>query len=699
MLKKIFSLIVLISLLTSSLNITFAQDNSLSSASKTKIRTLKNWQKYILQLNKVDKFIDSQTDSNLLNKLKIKVDSKKDKIIPSILWWDKSNDLSYELLNYISLKLSERIESLSWIEQQKIIDLFNNPELSDNEIKKVNDEIVKLQLNLFNSSKTFVDKLVSNLKNTLNVEEKGNFKFNIEWSWSTFWNARWELNVTNYDSKTSNFDSEFKAQVDLLIDASLKWAPEFKSQFSSFVNFISKDGNFYVLLDKLNYSWINSSEINSYLEKLKELATNNEYLKIEDKNSTYALNLIRNFDLNSIYSETNKVLLNPMFKPYKKEWDKYMLLPTKEACDAIKWIEYKVSWRWKWYCSDSEYNNILKETLKSWSFYIVIDWSEKYIWFDLKNSEASWYVKLYYSDNKIEKVFVWVYPKAEKYKWEYLELNFINWQKLDLVFDAKSESALISFKSLLSSENKFSKINFIGNIEDFTSSFNLVNKKFDWKFEKVLKTYNYDYDKWSWKYDNTWKVNWILNWEVNSENIVTVLNLDINWTESINKYNYDWETWESTSIPTSSIFKLKYTLKNEIISWSISYKEWDKELFSVESTWKYKKEFFELNNKIRLPDLLQAFSDWYSWNDKTTDENMMMNSNLNIKYTWNLMKNTFTVYLDFISNAWIIKAELDSNYEKTQNSNINIETPTKYKNIDEVFPKNNSSNYDNEFFQ
>nr|MDD3720151.1 hypothetical protein [Candidatus Gracilibacteria bacterium] len=685
MVKKVFSFIVLVVFLTSSLNITFAENSTLLSASRAKIKTLKNGSKYLIQLNKVDKFIDSQTDSALLAKLKISVDGKKEKIIPSILGGSKSNDLNYELLNYISLKLSERLNTLSGIEQQKIIDLFNNPDLTSDEIKKVEDEIVKLQLNLFDSSKTFIDKLVSNLQDSINLEEKGNLKINAEGSGSLFGTASGELNITNYASKISNFDSEFKAQVDLLINSSLRGGEDFKTQFSSFINFISKDGNIYILLDKLNYSGIDSSEIETYLAKLKELAANNEYLKFEDQNSTYVLNLIRNFDLNSIYGETNKILLNPMFRPYKKDGDRYLLLPTKEACDAIKGIEYKIAGKGVWYCSDNEYDKMLKESLKNGNFYIVIDGNEKYLGYDMISNDVTGGVKVYYSDKKIEKILVRIDPKDNKYKGEYFELNFVNGQKLDIVLNAMSENMLLSFKSLLSSDNKFNKINFIGNFTDFTSSFNLENKKFNGNFENKLKRYNYDYNNGTGNYEDSGKIIGTLSGELNSENTLISLNLDISGNENANKYNYDWNTGKSSYTPVNSIFNLKYTLKNEIISGNISYKEGDNELFSLNSTGKYRKNYFELNNIINFLNPISFTS------DKET-----VVGNLNIKYEGTLNKNNSNIYLDVKSKTDYIKIIITSDYEKNQNNNIKIEAPTKYKTIDEVFPKNNSSN--NDFF-
>jgi hypothetical protein len=57
------------------------------------------------------------------------------------------------------------------IEGANIIKLIENSTLSQEETKKVEDEIVKLQINLLDSSKTLIDKLLSDLKKSVNVEK------------------------------------------------------------------------------------------------------------------------------------------------------------------------------------------------------------------------------------------------------------------------------------------------------------------------------------------------------------------------------------------------------------------------------------------------------------------------------------------------------------------------------------------------
>lgn len=668
MLRKISSFLLLVIFLTNTTNFAFAELSFGASStnlktkisqSKENIKRIKNGSRYLIQLNKIDQFINKQTDLDLLEKIKLRLEQKKWLAI----WKDQ---LTYELLNYIGLVVEKRIDDLLTVKSADIIKQLDKNTLTKEEVKKVEDEIVKLQINLLDSSRTFIDKLLNDLKKSLNREELGNLKLNVEWSGAMMWSWKWELTIKDYKAKTANFDSEFEAQVNLLVEASLVWWQEFKTQFSSFVNFISKDGNMYLLLEKLNYSWLDnidySWEYTSILDKIKSMWENNQYLKIEDKNSAMLLNMIKNFDLNSIHSEANKVLQESMLKPYKKDWDKYILVPTKKACDTIKYINYKMSHYWSYTCSDEDYNNMLKKSIIGGNIYIIVDWTDKHLWMESNIYWVDSFVKVYFSDSKVEKILAKSEITAWKDKWNLTEINYVNWQKLDLLVTIptyKNPNTILSFKSLLTSDNKFSKIDHIWNYSRwdkwFKSSFKLENKKFVGKFNLV---------------DNK-KVNliWTLNWELNSLNNLSAFDLKVNYTEDKEKYNYDWETWKSSSVPTKSIFDLNYSLKNEVILWTMSYRENEKELFSLESNWKYRKEYFELDNKISIIN---------DYNDQK------INANLNTKFVWNLENNTFDLYIDIDSKELYIKINLTSDSKVEYKEDIEIEAPTNYKTLEEL---------------
>lgn len=668
MLRKISSFLLLVIFLTNTTNFAFAELSFGASStnlktrisqSKENIKKIKNGTRYLIQLNKVDQFINKQTDLDLLEKINLKLEQKKWLAI----WKDQ---LTYELLNYIGLVVEKRIDDLLTVKSADIIKQLDKNTLTKEEIKKVEDEIVKLQINLLDSSRTFIDKLLNDLKKSLNSEEVGNLKLNVEWSGAMVWSWKGELSIKDYKAKAANFDSEFEAQVDLLVEASLVWWKELKTQFSSFVNFISKDGNMYLLLEKLNYSWLDnidySWEYTSILDKIKSMWENNQYLKIEDKNSTMLLNMIKNFDLNSIHSEANKVLQEPMLKPYKKDWDKYLLVPTKKACDTIKYINYKISHYWSYTCSDEDYNNMVKKSIIGENIYIIVDWTDKHLWIESNLYWVEGYGKIYSSDKKIEKILFKSEITAGKDKWNLAEINYVNWQKLDLLvttLTSKNTNTFLSFKSVLTSDNKFSKIDHIWNYSEgnewFKSSFKLENKKFTGKFnlgdnEKVNLTGT-------------------LNWELNSLNDLSAFDLKVNFTEDKEKYNYDWETWKSSSVLTKSIFALNYSLKNEVILWTMSYKENEKELFSVLSNWKYRKEYFELDNKISIVN---------DFNDQNT------NANLNTKFVWNLENNTFDLYIDVDSKELYIKINLTSDSKVEYKEGIEIKAPTNYKTLEEL---------------
>lgn len=667
MLRKIFSSVLLVIFLTNSMNNAFAVFVEASVPnmtnqmiySKERIKEMKNWSRYLIQLNKIDKFIWKQTDLDLLEKIRLKLETKLDLA-------RTKDQLTYELLNYIDLVVDKRIDELLTLESADLIKQLEKTTLSKEEIKKVEDEIVKLQINLLDSSKTFIDKLLSDLKKSVNVEKTWNMKLNVEWSWAMFWNWKWELSIKNIKSRNANFDSELEAQIDLLVDASVRWWAELKVQFSSFVNFISKDGNMYLLLQKLNYSWLDnldySGQYISILDKIKSIWNNNQYVKIEDKQSAMIFNMIKNFDLNSIYSEANKVLQQPMLKPYKKEWDKYLLVPTKKACDTIKYINYKINSYWSYTCSDSDYNNMLKEVVKSWDMYIIVDWTDKHLWMESNKYWVEWYAKIYFSDKKVEKILAKSEITAGKDKWTLVELDYVNWQKLNLwvtIPTSNNPSMILSFKSVLTTDNKFSKIDYIWDFSSrgqwFKSSFKLENKKFIGKFNLVgNKDANFV---------------WNTSWELNTENDLSVFNFEIKSTNNSQKYNYDYATWTSTSTPTKTTLDLNYALKNEVIIWTISMKVDNQELFSVKSNWKYRKEYFELNNVI-------------AWTDSTNIEKV--NWNLNTKFVWNLENNTFDLYIDVDSKEWYVKINLMSDAKVEYKDDIKIEAPTNYKNLEDI---------------
>ncbi|NDK08190.1 hypothetical protein EOM39_02990 [Candidatus Gracilibacteria bacterium] len=666
MLRKIFSLIILVIFLTNSINFasaamvqaTIPDLNQKIYNSELKIKSLQNGSKYIIKLKSLNKFVKNQTDINLLTKIKLRLEEKRELI-------KDKDELTSELMYYIGLIVEKRITELEEIESKNIVKLLENSTLTSTEVKKVEDEIVKMQLNLLDASNSFVENLIKDVKKSLNVEKTGNLKLTVEGNGAMFGNGKGELNIKDMKSKAATFDSEFEAQVDLLVEASLVGGQELDTQFSSFINFISKDGNMYFLLQKLQYSGLDeidlSGEYTSFLDKLKSLGDNNTYLKVEDKDSQKALEMIKNFDLNNMYNEANKVLSKPMLKPYKKDGDKYLLVPTKDFCDTIKYISYKFNHYGSFTCSDEEYNEMLQGSVVNGDLYIIVDGEDKHLGLINKQYGTKGYMKIYSSDKKIEKFLFYGEAIAGKDKGMKSEITFINGQKLDFIVfsDKKDEKINLSFKSLLTSTNEFSKIDHLRNFsiegEGFNSYFKLDNKKFNGEIDFVGVP----------KLDLLGKISGSLD----SANSLNSFDLSINSATESNKYNYDWNTGESNYTPTKSVFALNYSLKNEVITGKISFKENDVEMVSIMSNGKYRKGYFELNNSAKIID------------DYSSDE---VKGNLNAKYIGTLEDNTFDLYIDFTSKDGTVKIDLKTDTQVQYKDDIKIDTPTNYKNIEEI---------------
>lgn len=564
--------------------------------SKSKIKKIEWWNLYLSKLRTIENLINSAQNIETLN---IMIELNNQKNIKNKKNWS----LEYEIYKLINLKIQRKIFQLKDEKYKNIINLINNPWIDKNEIKKVEDEIVNLQLNLLNNSKSILEKILKNINDDTNYEDNWNFRFNLDWNLTNFWKWKISFNMPNYKLSNEKFDSELKTQIDLLVEASVKWKESLKLQFSTFIDFIVKDSNIYLLMNKLKYSWIDKNdkswELSKILEKMKAFATNNQFLKFvkninwndkTEKEIYKLLNAFKTFsisDINSLYDKWYEKLKKPMFKVYKKSWNKYLIIPSKESCNMIMSTQNKIISKLKPNCGDTEYADFVKEITKTWNLYIILWTKINTIWFDLvDNKEVSLISKLDYSDTKIEKIDIKVTPKNKQFLWEFFELNYVNWKNLDIAFNAKSDDIEFSFKSLLNKDNLFSKIDYIWNFsKKLKTSFKLENNSFKWNFDSKKNRYDYSSGK------AVEVVNYVYKW-------------DLTWT--IKDYKVTWfnlDAYWKNAIKNQDIFVIKMKLINKVITWTTKIYDKNEELLNIVTTWKYDKDIFELNNKVSFKNI------------------------------------------------------------------------------------------------
>lgn len=613
---------------------------------KKSLNNTYKWRKYV-------KIIDSFIKNNWYNEeILIKINSKISPIIQNseIKQWETLN-----IIKYMSLKVNIALNKISKF------DIINPKldKLSSTDKKNIKNEIIKLQLNLFNSSIKQVNNLVDNFQNITNYEDKGDFKMNLDIDYGEIWKMNSYFNLNNYTAKTSNFNSEVKWEINGLINGKSKWKWEgdYTIKFSSFINFISKDGNIYLLLEKLNITDKKNNKVfKVYIDKIKKIASENKYIKYSDKNTEKAVKFLSALSPNKIINDWKNILSNPMLEVYKKNWDKFLLRPTKLACDTIKDLTKAFDPFNGSKCTEWQYKDMLIDLSKIWNIYMKI-WNQNELGFSFTKDDVKSIWNIVYNNNQILEINTNIIDTQEGKTNEWLSLKFKNNKKLDIKLYANKWKVNYLLETKLDSKNNFTKINLLWSTRNKYNNFTIVlwlnNKKIKWNIQ--INNFKYDWDTDEYKKSTNYEIN--INWKTNYKN--TISSLDINTiainTEDEKKFlvsNFIYKKWElifnnyytgkyintdielswkwnsTTKVLTAwnllistkmkywdnynEMFKTDISLNNKVISGTTFINDWKKEIANIIHTGKYEKDYLQLNNLIKLEKNPFNTLKWYS---------------------------------------------------------------------------------------
>jgi len=524
--------------------------------------------------------------------------------------------------------------------------------LTTEEIKKVENEIVKLQTNLFNNSKSYAEKLLVDIKKLINYEETWNIKFEIDLDENMFWKANANFNFNNYVLKNANLDSSISWDIDFKLDYTPTYGSWIESSLKTFASMISKDSQIYLLLKDLDFK-INDKNISQILEKLKEEFSDNKYIKLPtDESATEVIEMLKSINTSTILTEAENLVSSSLLKPYKKSGNKYILIPTKYACDKYFELGNRINSLNKWYtpssCRENVYESFIKEFIKTWELYIILWEKNNTLWYYMQDKYDKTTVDftLVYNDTKIEKVDFIVTPDQKKYKNEWLNFHFATWEYLKLNLNA--DESIVDFYSELDKNNNFLEIDAkFKSWKDFNGVLTLKDKKINWFFYSLERTY--DYKTWKTKLKNVYwaKITWNM-WE---NNVLNKLNLKFVWVDVVTKKAFFvWKIWLENKKYTFS-FKLDNTYANVLISWD----------------WLIDNKNFVFNSKY---DFKLGWEINYAWN-------------FNLLFDQNDNKNNASIFLNV--NNWIkdvFKITIKNTAKREYKDNIKIEAPTDVKELD-----------------
>jgi len=648
--KRIISFIVLLCILTSSFHTSYAtQPNTqkLLIDAKNELSEVKKGDSYI-------KAIDTLIEKLKNNEEKLLTLSEK---IIKIKWNlnSESHSTINKLIYYIELKIDYALIQLIADEE----DIENN--ITEEENKKINEKLIQIQLNLLEKWTSHIQSLISDFKKIAQYEEKGNLEMNLAINQNQIGNLKAHFWLSDYRVKNSIFDAQVTWTIDSIIEASPNEWDDIKLQLNTLIDFISKDGNMYLLfkeLDIIDNQWL--EKIKDSIQKLEEIAKQNKYIHFEDEQTQKWIQILKNINPNKILSDGKTILSRPMFQAYKKVDNKFYLIPTKYACDRVKEFLNTFDPFHGKECSEGQYNDLLDTLEEAGSIYIEL-WTDTKLGFEwiktFSIQTIEWHIV--FSDKEIKEVNIEIIPNQDIFKDEWFTLEYKKSEKLN--FSLFAEKWDIDFKlwSILDSNNRFHVINFswVSKSDNISLSSNLQlnNKKITWNILYTDKKYNSTYEEGIYtggqQIDNN-KVEINIAGNTNAQNTLSDIEIDITWT--------DIETDTIFETANFSYNSGVFTLKNNYISESLksyldlsatwnsenkNFTQWDFDISIDKKEWKYDYETYEFKY---IWDYKNIFKSEVLLKDKnitgsTMAQNIKEESIFSIDHSWKYEKN----YLDW----------------------------------------------------
>ncbi len=506
-------------------------------------------------------------------------------------------------------------------------------------------EIIKLQEILKKEINKKIDNSGKSLEKYLYVQEKGNMKVKANFDLDKIWNIKTSLNLKDYFSNTQLFNNHLKTNLEFLFNWKNTKKESMSLNISTYLEFIVKDWESYLLLKNLNSNWKNlTNDIKIPLDTFSKIFDKNNFIKMpDDKKTKEIYRILKSFSKNKLKTIIAQALEKPLLTPYKKVWRKYYLIPTKHACDlAVKnmatinpYIFYKAN-----SCTKEMYQKILMEmednnikiTLKNWKLAFKVGLEKS----DMEKVE--WFIQ--FESKVLSQINFEAIPPQKKYPWEKFLFNYKKFGEIKIYLNANKKEFYNDIKISLDRLNRINKIKIIWNINNYRNklnyNFNYKNHQFNWNFENNSKSY---YDK---KINKTiWKIDWITDYKGN----IKKMNLNIlanNWT-----------------------FNLK--IDNKKFEWKLDIKE----LFLIKINWKYEKKYFKVNSNFELAKNPYITKEKITWKFNIETDLRNWKDNANILF---ILKKAKKEFFNFsLENIWKVE------YKKQE-----IKAPKNFRNMEDV---------------
>lgn len=247
------------------------------------------------------------------------------------------------------------------------------PSISENDKLKAQKEILEMQKLFASSLKDNLGNMISLLEESINYEEIWNFDMSLQVDIEdTIFKSG--LSLKDYTIQNQALTQSMSAELLAFLDGIIS-GEKVDLELSTFIDYINKDGNMYLLLQELSIENNENKELiedimKEIIDTLNQLGKEKTYLAIEDPDSQVVLQIfeagLNNLSLWELETQIDLYTSEALLEAYSKDWNSYLLRPSKRLCDIGK----ELSGRFDPFfdnslCSESQYQSLLKDFSRS----------------------------------------------------------------------------------------------------------------------------------------------------------------------------------------------------------------------------------------------------------------------------------------------------------------------------------------------
>lgn len=701
-----------------------------------KLQTIQNGEKYI---QTIDKVIEK------LSKNKRKLENLQSRL-------DKASEKLEGKMDLRSIKLKVIVRYLELKVQWALIDIalqnMDENSLSHEEKAWLDEKIITFQKQLLQQTQSKMEVFFHEFDMLTKYQETGTMNASLLVDIPDTPKVDGYLQFHDYEAITNNFDSRFEGDFRFGVEIDEDQKESVKLDVKWILDFISKQWDIFAKIEQ--YEIINEQnieEFQDFLKVLETIALENGYIHYSDEESQKAMQILKSFSPAKIFSDAHKLMEKPLFTAYKKQGERYYIIPTKQACDVMKKAMNTFDPFHGDNCTQGQYESFIKRDLKDIDIFLEFHGDITTLGFESQvqdMEEMKGYIL--FTDTQLLGATVSVIPDQEEYPEEGIEFFYKKAERLDLSVMI-TQDFQVSWESLLDSNNRLSYIKAYGYAQWYRESLNwnvnLENNSIDGSLtydQGERSSYDYqtgEYTKVQWPVfraeikgqthsDNTiselqvvygqqdpargnvmqWDMifsgkNFSWNHDYSSQGTLLNVDFDLEMNSSgdqIRGFDFTIDTktkqreWNATDYSYNyigeyqDVFVWELSLENSNITGkAIVSREGNAEA-KVHITGKYAQDIFELKNYIDLGNRsLESLNPYNFSQEEWAEAKMDVNVNMNFDTRQN--KNDMNFYIDsHFGGRKIFEFELDNTGRKVFR-NIEIPTPTNTKSFEEVFIK------------